>query len=157
MHGHPELFLTASNSFAAQADKAGLSPMPLSSGYLRLSLMPIAVSTSDEVPDLTRIPMHLDDSLDFFNFIWPPNFLAPSLGPWNELGSQGILVIFVDLCISRWGSRLLCLLRAKWSRSKDTCYPPTLVDNFIYSKSVGGRIWSRTHHINGGCYEEFVV
>ena len=74
MHGHPELFLTASNSFTAQADKAGLSPMPLSSGYLRLSLMPIAVSTSDEVPDLTRIPMHLDDSLDFFNFMWPPNF-----------------------------------------------------------------------------------
>ena len=100
--------------------------------------------------------MHLYDSLDFLNFMWPPNFLAPSLGPWNELGSQGILVIFVDLCISRWGSRLLCLLRAKWSRSKDTCYPPTLVDNFIYSKSLGGRIWSRTHHINGGCHEEFV-
>ena len=54
-HGHPELFLPASNSSTAQAGKAGLSPRPLSSGYLRLSLMPIAVSTSDEVPDLTII------------------------------------------------------------------------------------------------------
>ena len=40
--------------------------------------------------------MHLDDSLDFLNFLWPHNFLAPSLGSELELGSQGILVILED-------------------------------------------------------------